>query len=338
MPYVRHSYDDLLRASEGADLLVSHALSVTLPLVAERRRLPWVAMVLAPLNFMSSCDPPFFPALQWLRAIRVLGPKAYGLVFSLIKRIGWKWEAPLRELRRELGFPPSERMAMFEGQFSPLLNLALFDPQLSAPQPDWPPHVRICGAPLHEGAAPEPRVLDEVEAFLAAGEAPIVFALGSAAVWIAGDFWEKAAAAVRRLGRRAILLTGPTMPPGLPDGVRAYSYLPYSRIFPRAVALVHHAGMGTLAQAMRSGRSQLIVPVFFDQPDNARRAVQLGLARVLPFRKASARRMAAELDTLLAGTEYALRVRAIAQELSGTNGAARAADELIGVMSSATRV
>ena len=41
MPHLRASFDDLLQASEGADLLVSHPLTVTLPLVAQRRGLPW---------------------------------------------------------------------------------------------------------------------------------------------------------------------------------------------------------------------------------------------------------------------------------------------------------
>ena len=51
-----------------------------------------------------------------------------------------------------------------------------------------------------------------------------------------------------------ILLTGPTMPQSLPDSVKAFPYLPYSTIFPRAAAVVHQAGIGTLAQAMRAGR------------------------------------------------------------------------------------
>jgi hypothetical protein len=110
-----------------------------------------------------------------------------------------------------------------------------------------------------------------------------VFALGSSAVWIAGDFWDLAAAAARQLGRRAILVTGPATPKGLPGGVRAFPYLPYSSAFPRAAAVVHQAGIGTLAQALRAGRPQLIVPVAFDQPDNAQRAAPNAWASPAPF-------------------------------------------------------
>jgi rhamnosyltransferase subunit B len=335
MPYLRPAYEDLSQATDGADLLVSHPLTVTLPLVAELRRLRWVATVLAPLSFMSSCDPPVLAAAPWLRKLRALGETPYRLVFDLLKRTVRAWEAPLNEFRRELGLPPAKHMAMFEGQFSPLRNLALFDPQLARLQRDWPRNVRICGAAVYDGHAPDAATRDELERFLADGEPPIVFALGSSAVWIAGDFWDKAVAAVRQLGRRAILLTGPTMPDNLPAGVRAFPYLAYSTVFPRAAAVVHQAGIGTLAQAMRAGRPQLIVPVASDQPDNARRAVALGLGRVLPFRKASAGRLGSELALVLERPSYARAARAAADALTKIDGAGCAAQELIACTQSA---
>ena len=329
MPHLRSAYEDLSRAADGADLLISHPLTVTFPLVAQRQGLPWVATVLAPLSFMSAWDPPVLPAAPWLRLLRAFGPTPYRLVFDLVKRSVRSWEAPLRDFRRELGLPPTTQLAMFEGQFSPLRNLALFDPQLASPQPDWPPNVRICGAAIYDGVPPDAGVRDELERFLGEGERPIVFALGSSAVWIASDFWDSAAAAARQLGRRAVLVTGPTTPKNLPAGVRAFPYLGYSTVFPRAAAVVHQAGIGTLAQAMRAGRPQLIVPVAFDQPDNAHRAAALGIARVVPFKKVTARRLASELAVLLEQASYAREARAVAEALAKVDGAGSAAEELI---------
>ena len=329
VPHLRPAYEDLSRAADGADLLVSHPITVTLPLVAQRRGLPWVATVLAPLSFMSAWDPPVLAPAPWLRKLRALGPTPYRLVLRLLKRSVWSWEAPLRALRREIGLPATEQLAMFEGQFSPLCNLALFDPQLARPQPDWPANVRVCGAAVYDGAAPDPALVREVGRFLAAGEPPIVFALGSSAVWIAGDFWGRAAAAARQLGRRAMLVTGPTTPSNLPAGAQAFPYLPYSTVFPRAAAVVHQAGIGTLAQAMRAGRPQLIVPVAFDQPDNAHRAAALGIARVVPFRRVTAHRLTSELATLLGEASYAREARAVAEALANVDGAGRAAEALV---------
>jgi len=297
--------------------------------VAQVRGLLWVATVLSPLSFMSCDDPPVIAGASWLRKLRALGVTPYRFVFNLIKLTVRPWEAPLRDFRRDLGLPPSKHLAIFEGQFSPFLNLALFDAELARPQPDWPPNVRVCGAAMYDGAAPDAGIRDDLERFFREGEPPIVFALGSSAVWIAGDFWDKATAAAQQLGRRAILVTGPVTPQGLPGGVRAFPYLPYSSAFPRAAAVVHQAGIGTLAQALRAGRQQLIVPVAFDQPDNARRAAALGVARALPFRSVSARRLASELAALLDQSSYADKARTVAAALAKTDGAGRAAEELI---------
>jgi UDP:flavonoid glycosyltransferase YjiC (YdhE family) len=235
----------------------------------------------------------------------------------------------LRDLRKELGLPASKKMAIFEGQFSPLCNLALFDSLLADPQPDWPAHVRVCGAPVYDGLVADANINDDLENFLAAGKPPIVFALGSSAVWVAGDFWDKAIAAAKQLKRRAILITGPVIPKNVPDGIRAFSYIPYSRVFPRAAAIVHQAGIGTLAQALRSGAPQLIVPVAFDQPDNAQRAVARGLARTIPFKKVTSDLLASELRTLLTHDDYIHAAQKVAKDLVNKDGAARAAGELI---------
>jgi rhamnosyltransferase subunit B len=91
---------------------------------------------------------------------------------------------------------------------------------------------------------------------------------------------------------------------------------------------VHSGGIGTLAQALVAGRPQLIVPVAFDQPDNARRTVALGIARTIPFRKADAATMARELATLLDTPGCAARARAIGEDVAREDGARVASDAL----------
>ena len=84
--------------------------------------------------------------------------------------------------------------------------------------------------------------------------APIVFTLGSAAVWVAKDFFEQGIAAAKALGRRALLLVGDGRPPGSPpEGVASFDYAPYGRLLPHARLVVHHGGIGTTAHALRAG-------------------------------------------------------------------------------------
>jgi len=329
MPHLRASFDDLWQATEGADLLVTHPIAFAGPLVADKRGMPWASTVLAPLSLFSAIDPPLFAAAPFLYTIRKLGVTPYRWVFALAKRMAGSWEQPLHALRAELGIP-SARLAQFEGQYSPRLNLGLFSPLLAAPQADWPANTVLCGFPRYDGAPLDAGTQAELDAFLAAGEPPIVFGLGSSAVMIAGDFWDHAIGAAQRLKRRAILVTGvPLDGYRLPPTIKAFDSLPYSTVFPHACVTVHSGGIGTLAQALAAGRPQLVVPVAFDQADNARRAMLLGCARVLPFKKATTDRLAQELDALFAAPGHALRARAISMEVRRESGARAACDLLL---------
>jgi rhamnosyltransferase subunit B len=293
--------------------------------VADEQRKPGLSTVLAPASFLSRNDPPALAPINSLQIARRMGPWVYNALLRFIRGRVRSWEQQLHDYRRELGLPATDKVMVFEGQFSPHGTLALFDAPLMQPQPDWPPHTRLCGAPLYDGSAADPQVLAELQSFLAAGEAPIVFALGSSAVWLGGNFWAAAAEAATQLGRRAILITGTSSAPQLPASIRAFNYLPYSQVFPHASVVVHQAGIGTLAQALRAGRPQLITPVWFDQPDNAARAVQLGVARTLPFRRVTAARLVQHLRPLLAAGTHARAARDLAAQLNATDGAAKAA-------------
>jgi UDP:flavonoid glycosyltransferase YjiC (YdhE family) len=295
---LRDTFDDLSAAGHGADLLVSHPITFAAPLVAERARLPWMASVLAPLSFFSPYDFPALPNAPRAVALRRLGPWTGRALMALARRITRPWVAPVVALRAELGLPPAGD-PLYEGQFSPFGNLALFSRCLGDVQRDWPARTQVTGFPFFNRAIPMP---PDVAAFLDAGEPPVVFTLGSAAVSAAGTFYEESAKSVAALGCRAILLVGrhPENIPGhLPAHVLAVDSAPHDQLFPRAAVVVHQGGVGTTGQAMRSGRPQLVVPHAHDQPDNAFRVKRLGIARVVYPTRYRASRVVAELKTLL---------------------------------------
>ena len=329
MAFVRESYEDLFRAADGADLLVSHPMTVTLPLVAEKRGLPWVSTVLSPMSFYSAHDPSVIPGAPGLHLLKWRGP--YRIILGMAKMIVRRWERPLYDLRSEIGLPPSKNPAMFEGQFSPRLNLALFSPLMGKTQPDWPPNTRICGFARYDGRPASTDEAADLEAFLEAGEAPIVFTLGSSVSMQPGDYFRAALEAAQRMGRRTVLIAGATagIVTDLPEYVRVYSYLPYSRIFPRAAVIVHTGGIGTMAQALVAGRPMLVTPAAFDQPDNARRAERLGLARTLPFSKVRAKALVKGIGILLDGRQFSDNAAGVGERVRGENGAQCACDFLL---------
>lgn len=342
MKPLRRAYADMRAATEGVALAVSHPITPTLPLIAEQRGLPWLSSVLAPYSLFSLTDPSVIPGLEWLQRLPRFGRWPYGSVFGLVRMLMRRWERPLHALRAELGLSPVTGSQLISSQFSSRGTLALFDPVLAAPQPDWPPRTMVCGAALydapdpHDAVAPCSEALGAFERFVAAGPPPVVFALGSSAVWIARNYWKHAIAACEMLGIRGLLLTGMPLEQPLPANVAAFDYVPYSRVFPYAAAIVHQAGIGTLSYALRSGRPQLLTPAGYDQPDNAARAARLGVGRVLPFRRAhSASRMAHALRVLLGNPAHASAAAEVAEKLSGGNGAAAAAQRIIECLNSA---
>src|SRR5262249_49524448 len=154
------------------------------------------------------------------------------------------------------------------GQHSPTCVLALFSKVFAQPQPDWPNNSHVTGFCFYDGRHEKP-MSDELKTFLDAGPPPIVFTLGSSAVWVAGDFFQQSIHALKQLVQRAILLIGDdrnTLPP-LPENIFVADYAPYQQLFPRASVVIHHGGVGTTSQALLAGVPTLIVPFAFDQSD-----------------------------------------------------------------------
>jgi UDP:flavonoid glycosyltransferase YjiC (YdhE family) len=171
----------------------------------------------------------------------------------------------------------------------------------------------------------------ELVRFLDAGPPPLVFTLGTSAVADAGPFYEHSVTAAKLLGLRAVLLVGKdprNRPASLPEGIVAFDYAPYSELFPQAAAIVHQGGIGTTAQAMRSGRPMLIMPYAHDQPDNAERLRRLGIARTIARHRYSPARAAAELRHLLDNPSYSQRALEIGEQVRQEDGVQAACDAL----------
>ena len=323
-PAVRDSYADLLEAVNGADLLVTHPAAPAGPLVGRKTGMPWISTVLAPFSFLSAYDPPVPPYWQWTRKLSVLGPDVMRFLLNLSKRT-FKAEA-VTDFRDELGLPDVGN-PMFEGQHSPARVLALFSEVFAQPQPDWPPQTELTGFCFYDGYH-ETAMPPELVRFLDNGGQPLVFTLGSSAVWVARDFFRESIEAAMSIGRRAVLLIGDerNMPRSLPEGMIAVDYVPYQALLPRACAVVHHGGVGTTSQGLLAGVPSLIVPFAFDQSDNAEHARKIGTSRTLYRKNYRASRVANELDQLLRQPSYSRRAIAVRQRLQQENGPARAVD------------
>jgi rhamnosyltransferase subunit B len=326
MPRVREQYEAALPLVRAADLVVTHSATYGAQLAARREGVPWLSAVLQPLLFLSRYDPPQPPATAAAGAIMRLSPVVAAAMLGMIRRVTLPWAEPLVALRREVGISTNQH-PLWDGQFSPTGTLALFSPVLGAPQPDWPQGTHVCGFPFYDRRRAGEGMPAPLARFLDAGEPPVVFALGTSAVYDAGSFFEHSVAAARTLGRRAVLLVGKggrNPIPALPEGMLACEYAPFSQLFPRAAAIVHQGGVGTTGQALRSGRPQLVVAWSHDQPDNGARVARLGCGQWMPRKAYTTRRATRALRAILENSACAARAAAAAVRLQQEDGVAAA--------------
>jgi UDP:flavonoid glycosyltransferase YjiC (YdhE family) len=344
MPAVRPAYHDLLPALREADFMVAHSIAFAAPLCAQKLNKKWMSVVLAPLSFWSVHDFPLAPGVPAYEKMQG-NLQFYQTLKSIIEWISQGWVREVARVRRDENLPPGAH-PLFAGAFSPHGVLAMFSRELAAPQPDWPPRTfqtgycfydrkgELFGDREYSGA-----LAPAIEKFLQDGEAPIVFTLGSAAVFAARSFYQVAVETARAINRRAVLLIGEekNRPPNLPrndNQIAAFEYAPFSEIFPRAALVIHQGGAGTTGQVLRAGVPSLVMPYSHDQPDNARHLVRRGVAGVLPRSRCRAENMTRELKTLLKDGEYSRRAKEIGARVQAENGASAAADAIETVLKS----
>lgn len=144
----------------------------------------------------------------------------------------------------------------------------------------------------------------------------------------AAEFFRAAIEATAAIRRRAILVTSyrERLPASLPPHVRHVRYASFAALFPRSAAVVHHGGIGTCAQALAARVPQLVMPMGFDQPDNASRLARLGVGETIRPARFTAARVAPALDRLLSAGDVTIACRRWQERVEGANAVRQACD------------
>ena len=309
--------------AEGATCVAATTFALAAPLAAERAGLPYVPLMLQPMLGFSALDPPRGKGFDLMRH-PPRGPvgRAWNRTVIAVARaeLRRRHRRKLDAVRARLGLPPDPGVPLIDPGGDVPLRLGLWSDRFAPPPPDADPTLRVVGFP----PAPEGELPHGVRDWIDAGPPPLVVTLGSVAQSLAGPhFWAEAVALARRLDLRAVLLRGEAEVPEGPD-ILSLRYAAHAPLFPRAAIVLHHGGIGSTAEAIRSGRPQVVVPIGGDQPDNAARLVAMGLAVSLPPRRFTAARAAVLLDGLLRRFDYGA-AGTLAEAEAERNGAGEAA-------------
>lgn len=294
-PIMEPAYEIIAGFDPSKTILIAQGQFFAAHIAHEKLGFPFITIHLQPAAFRSVHEFPLLPVR--------LPPLLIRGLFSLIDALLLdKLFAPnINRFRQRLGLPAINKI--FGGwMHSPQKNLGLFPDWFAQPQPDWPPQTQLTSFVYYDKKTgnEDKELPRELETFLNAGKAPIIFTAGTA-MKHADQFFRDCMEACQLLGQRGILLTQhpEQLPSELPQGIQHFAYLPFSEVLPRALALVHHGGIGTTAQAIAAGIPQVIRPMAHDQPDTAARVEKLGIGATISPKKFNAASLAEKLNSLI---------------------------------------
>lgn len=303
--------------ADGTDLLL---LSTTMaPLgwhLAEATGTPSLGVYLQP----TAPTGDFPPVVMGSRSLGRLANRTSGrFALRMADRV---YARAAAELRRSLQLPPVAASAMRRRQDQadwPVLHG--FSTALVPRPSDWRAGLDVVGN-WWPALGPAERLSADLEDFLRAGPPPVLIGFGSMAGGDGERLSDIAVRALRRAGLRGVLQAGSAGLAATGDDVLAIGDAPHALLFPRLAAVVHHAGAGTSAAALRAGVPAVTVPVTADQPFWAARLAALGAAtEPVPFRSLTEERLAGSLGHVVEQRKYARAAAEAARHMAAEDGA-----------------
>jgi MGT family glycosyltransferase len=165
----------------------------------------------------------------------------------------------------------------------------------------------------------------ELSAF--AGDGALVYlslgSLGSADV----ELMRRLVATLADSSHRFVVSKGPQHDQyELADNMRGAEFLPQTTILPHADLVITHGGNNTVTECFHFGKPMIVVPLFWDQYDNALRVDELSFGMRLDTYGHEPDELRGAVELLLADDALCARMRPIAERLQASPGTVKAAD------------
>lgn len=207
----------------------------------------------------------------------------------------------LNELRAEYGLPLDPELTML----SRYLVLSPFPPSYRDPAFPLPTTAHPI-RPLTLRAGPT----DAVPPWLVPqnGTPTVYFTLGTVFNLESGDLFERVLAGLRDLPLNVIATVGRELDPAQfgpqPAHIQIVRYLPQAVVLPHCAAVVSHGGSGSVIAALAHGLPMVLIPMDADQPYNAARCAELGVASTFEAVEATPESVRAAVAMVLADPSY----------------------------------
>jgi MGT family glycosyltransferase len=274
---------------------------------------PWVRIVSCnPLELEDPALPPRFSGLPLEDRARWGEFRA-----EYARQIG-AMQSEFSEFCVQRGAPALPALEMIHE--SPWLNLTLYPKELDYPRsrtlgPTWHNLETSVRETDEEWMAPEPDGHPLV--YLSLGS------LGSADVAL----MERIVEVLSLTPQRYVVSKGPQHREyELADNMIGAEFLPQTSVLPQVEAVITHGGNNTTTECMWYGKPMLVLPIFWDQHDNAQRVQETGYGLRLPTYSFAEDQLVMAVDRLLTDESMRARAAAVGERLRQRRGTAVAAD------------
>lgn len=276
-----------LRATSQPDAtaLVSSSFAVGARMAEELDGYLNTTVHLSPGVIFSAAAPPAWPAFsipEFLPPIVKAGLVRMAERFATDPVIGAHVNPTLRDSGR-----PARRRLFSEWIHSPRRVMYAFPEWFAKAAIDWPAQGVFAGFP--QGTAQEQAIAPHLVEWIDGSDAPLIVITAGTAVEGRPAWVRAALQGARACGARVVLIEPePVEMQAVTRDVISVPFVSFRQLLPKARLILHHGGIGTFVQALRSATPQIMVPTAHDQFDNAARAVSLGLATGTSPRELSA--------------------------------------------------
>jgi UDP:flavonoid glycosyltransferase YjiC (YdhE family) len=201
-----------------------------------------------------------------------------------------------------------------------------YSPQVLPPPTDWDGFIHVTGYWFLEPPAGWEPPRDLVD-FLQAGPPPVYIGFGSMVNSRPEETTALVVQALARAGQRGVLSAGwgGLQKGDLSETVFMVGSIPFSWLFPRMAAVVHHGGAGTTSIGLWAGVPAVVTPFMGDQPFWGQRVYALGVGpQPIPRRRLTVDRLAESIRIAVSDTAMRRRAAALGESIRAENGIARA--------------
>lgn len=320
-PLLNNVLEDFYEVARNSDIIIyrpktlAHSFTAQLPGKAVR------AAVVPGIASTADFGNPIMGGLQWL-------PKMFNRFTYCANKLTYNWfNSRLKDFRLKQGWSEPRK-----GEEAPALYgiSKEFLPQPS----DWPRNHHMTGFWFAQPSAvpPEKHITD----FLDAGEPPILVTLGSMSVKTKLPFEKLLESALKETNERFLVAKGwQHWETGIfedNDRILFADDLPYGSLLPRVKAVVHHGGIGTIAECLRAGKPMFICPVLHPLGDHMFWGRQVWKTacgvQPVPLNKLMPQTFVKHLEELSVNKKLHQNAASISKRIQEEDGVATAADLL----------